>query len=79
MILKFKINEKTGLLCVPSELRNLGYTGEVSVIPNEFTVVMLKPGASTKALIASLDHVKQVLLLIEKFKEPEQEILSNVG
>ena len=51
--LKMKV-QKTGHTFLPTEIRESGFEGEVDVLPNHFTALLVRPGASTEQVIQSL-------------------------
>lgn len=71
MIIKFKVHEKSGTVYFSDELRDQGYVGEIEAIPNEFVIVLMKPGASSEAIVESLDHIKRVVRLRAKYAVPQ--------
>ena len=61
---KMKV-QKTGHTFLPTEVREAGFEGEIDVLPNHFTAVLVKPGSTLKeikrSLLSHLEHINMVI------------------
>lgn len=64
-----KINEKTGFTYIPLDLRDIGFKGEVEILPSELVVVIVKPNAPIESVIKNLQMtLKNLQLKLETSK-----------
>ena len=66
---RFHLNlkvQKTGHTYLPDELRDTGFTGDIEVMPNYFTALLVKPGSTVEQVLESLktheQHLKTMLM-----------------
>ena len=74
--LKMRVQE-TGHTFLPTEVRKAGFEGEIDILPNHFTAVLVKPGATSAQIVRSLQaHIKHMQMVIEEeqaqLKESQQ-------
>ena len=60
MRIKLKV-QKSGQVYFPDELRNEGYDGELEALPNHFSLVIPRPGATLREIKRSLEIIAQDL------------------
>ena len=51
---KVRVHPETGYAYIPDEARKHGFVGDVESIPNHFTWVWIKPGATLEQIKKSL-------------------------
>jgi hypothetical protein len=74
MRIKINVNDKSGMAYFPDEVRNAGFTGIMEGIPNEYSLVVIKPGASDEKLIASLKLITKQVEMKLKFSDSDKQL-----
>ena len=69
--IKIRIDPQTGLCYIPKSIRGEGFTGDVALLHNALTVILIKPGSDLASVDRSLDLIKQDIALR---RERENEI-----
>ena len=71
MRIKIKVHDKSGMAYFPDELRNEGFTGELEGVPNAYSMLLIKPGASTERVLESLELIKKDIKMRAKYEEQD--------
>ena len=59
--------QKSGHTYLPEELRKAGFEGDVDLLPNYFTALIVKPGATPSQILRSLRaHLEHIEMALEE-------------
>jgi len=62
--LKMKV-QKSGHTYIPEEIRQSGFEGDVELLPNHFTTLLVKPGTTLDEIKESLNtHLRHIRMAI---------------
>lgn len=67
--------QPTGHTFLPTSVKDAGFEGELDVLPNHYTVLLIRPGATTREVLQSLQaHTQHLNMVLEDEDQKEATI-----